>query len=417
MAADTVNDRTEIRAIRPDEHRAMKQLARRAFGWWQGSFVTPTKYTFVYELAGELAGVVALETFRYKRTRRGGVVKWLFTDPKAQGRGLAAALVQHGVTQLQELGCHELFTTVEGFNTASSNRFADLGFVPVSPMQQIRRYGLSLIKIGPPTFHTIDLGHFLWARPAEPASETEPHSGADGVGDAAAPSSPETAAPRPSTIPGGGAWSPRPSTIPGGGRSAWATNVVFVAALFALQRLRVGAGGELHAHLVWQLPAAVALVFGVRSAAMNLAAWRVGLELRYRIWETGLTLAALITVLFGGLFPSPGSHYPKTVRWSYRTELPRLAIVAFSGAFAVLALAWLILAYEAAGLADAPGALTDVLALAVLPVQALLLFEVLLPFFPFASFNGRRVLDYSRVLWILLAAGTLALFWARFAGW
>ena len=150
---------------------------------------------------------------------------------------------------------------------------------------------------------------------------------------------------------------------------------------------------------------------------MKLAAQRFGLELRYRIWETGLTLSALITVLFGGVFPSPGSHYPKPVRWSYRTELPRLALVAFSGAFAVLALAWLLVAYEVFGLTDAPGVLHNVLALAVLPVQTLLLFEVLLPFFPFASFNGRRVLDYHRALWFLLAAGTVALFWVRRAGW
>ena len=380
-----MSDKTGIRPMRPDEHRAVKQLARRAFGILQGSFVKPTDHTFVYELSGDIAGVVAIDTFTYKRNLLGGVVKWLFTDPKARGRGAAAALVDHAVAHLQDLGCHELFTTVEGYNTASSNRFADLGFVPVSPMQQIRRYGLGLLKIGPNTFHTIDLGHFLWARPVSTPTQQQTTQ--------------------------------QQTTSAGGGAPAWCANVLITAALVALQRLRVGAGDELHAHLVWQLPAAIALVFGVRSAAMKLVARRLGLELRYRIWETGLTLAALVTVLFGGLLPSPGSHYPKPVRWSYQAELSRLSIVAFSGAFAVLALAWLLLAHDASALAGSPALMSDILALSVLPAQSLLVFEVLLPFFPFSSYNGRRVWDHHRMLWIPLAVGAVALFWARHAGW
>ena len=385
MSKPELHEETPVRPMRPHERRAVKRLAWRAFGFLQGSFVKLTDHTFVYEHSGEIVGVVVLETFTYKRNRLGGVVKWLFTDPKARGRGTAAALVRISVARLQELGCHELFTTVEGFNTASSNRFADLGFLPLSARQQIARYGLSLLKIGPNTFHTIDIGHFLWARAA--ASPSEASAPADRA------------------------------AVPGGGAAAWWANVVITAALVALQRLRVGGASELHAHLLWQLPAAVALVFGARSLAMKLAAQRRGLQLKYRLWETGLTLSALISVLFGGLFLSPGSYYPKSVRWSYRTELPRLATVAFSGACAVVVLAWLLLAYQAAGFAGTPAVIGDVLALAVLPVQALLVFEVLLPFFPFASYNGRRVWDHHRALWALLAAAAVALFWARYAGW
>ncbi len=378
-----------IRPMQQDEQRALKRLARRAFGFVQGSFVKPTEHTFVYELSGEIAGVVVLDTFTFKRNRLGGVVKWLFTDPRARGRGVAAALIEHSVRQLQEHGCDELFTTVEGCNTASSNRFADQGFVPLSAMQQIRRYGMSLLKIGPNTFHTIDLGHFLWARAGQTPRSPE------------APESPQ------------GTQTP----VPGGGAAAWLANVLIAAAILPLQRLRAGAASELYLELVWQLPVAVALVFGVRSLAMKLAAHRLGLELRYRIWETGLTLSALVAVLLSGVLPSPGSYYPKPARWSYRAELPRLAIVAFFGALSVLVLAWLLGAYEAAALgSSAPAVVNDLLRLAVVPVQALLVFEVLLPFFPFASYNGRRVWDHDRALWGILAAGTVALLLVRSTG-
>ena len=371
------NMETMIRPLAPDEKRTVKRLAVRAFGLFQGSFVKPTDETFVYELSGEVVGVVVLETFRYRGGRLGGVVKWLFTDPKAQGRGAAAALVKRGVSRLEELGCDELFTTVEGFNTASSNRFADLGFEPLSPRQQLTRYGFSMLRIGPPTFHVIDLGHFLWVRPADLEGAERESSG---------------------------------------GAGAWIVNVLVIAVLFALQRVRVGAGGELHMSMLWQMPLAIALVFGVRSVAMKLAGRAVGLDLRYRIWETGLILSALITLVFGGVFPSTGSHYPREVRWSYRSELPRLGRVGFAGAFSLLVLGWLLFAYDISGVgAGIPTVVDQALGLMVQPVMALLVFEVMLPFFPFASFNGRRVFDYNRVLWLLLAVGVVALYWVRTA--
>jgi hypothetical protein len=40
----------------------------------------------------------------------------------------------------------------------------------------------------------------------------------------------------------------------------------------------------------------------------------------------------------------------------------------------------------------------------------LALFDVLLPFSIFASFNGRRVWDWSRPMWAVLAAATIGLF-------
>ncbi len=113
-----MDEEYRIRQLEPDETGKMKRLARRSFGVLQGVFVKPTDETYVCELDGEIVGVIALATFRFKRDRSGGVVKWLYTDPVAQGRGVAAELVSHGVSRLRELGCDELFTTVEGYKPA-----------------------------------------------------------------------------------------------------------------------------------------------------------------------------------------------------------------------------------------------------------------------------------------------------------
>ena len=105
------------------------------------------------------------------------------------------------------------------------------------------------------------------------------------------------------------------------------------------------------------------------------------------------------------MLPSPGSHYPKTVRWSYQNEVRRLAIVGFSGALGVLVLGWVFFASEALGLPSVLAPLAEVRSFAVLVVHPLLVFEVLLPFFPFGSYNGRRVWDYRPLLWAVLATG------------
>lgn len=46
----------------------------------------------------------------------------------------------------------------------------------------------------------------------------------------------------------------------------------------------------------------------------------------------------------------------------------------------------------------------------------MLLFDVLLPFFPMTAFAGRRVWEASRGAWVVLAVGTVALWMVSLAG-
>jgi len=42
--------------------------------------------------------------------------------------------------------------------------------------------------------------------------------------------------------------------------------------------------------------------------------------------------------------------------------------------------------------------------------KSLALFDIALIFFPFASFNGRRIWDWNRVVWGVLAAAAVVVF-------
>jgi hypothetical protein len=41
---------------------------------------------------------------------------------------------------------------------------------------------------------------------------------------------------------------------------------------------------------------------------------------------------------------------------------------------------------------------------------SLILFDIVLVFFPFVSFNGRRIWDWNKLLWGFLALATVMLF-------
>jgi hypothetical protein len=42
--------------------------------------------------------------------------------------------------------------------------------------------------------------------------------------------------------------------------------------------------------------------------------------------------------------------------------------------------------------------------------KSLVLFDIAMPFFPFVSFNGRRLWDWNKIVWAVLAIAAVAVF-------
>jgi hypothetical protein len=248
---------------------------------------------------------------------------------------------------------------VEGYNTSSSKVFATRGFTILSPGEQLRRYGLGIIPYWWHSFHLIDVGHFLWARPG-----------------AERPDSPMLQ------------W-----------LGTWLINALLL--LVAAWR-----SGMLGFDALWTIPTALLALFGLRSLAMWGVARTQGLTVRFRAWESSATLVAGIALLFGGFFPFPGSFYPVGDRWRYRDLLPKIGPMALAGTLASLALAWG--SWAALHWNLAPG-----LAPVLLPLQQLsrmlAVLESVVAFFPLISYNGRRLWDWNRVVWALVSLAAAAL--------
>ena len=388
MAHDpTAHDRTahdvHVRPLADGEGRVLATVMRRSFGGLAALLFSTGKAAFVAELDGRMVGGVTLGAFDIDAGRRGGVVKWVFTLPEARGLGVASLLLDRAMAWFEEQGVADAFACIEGLNAGSSNRFAERGFEPLGFAEQVRRYGARLARVWWHANHIADVGHVLWARrtdvaPAPAATATLP------------------AAPRAAT---------EAVSI---GLAAFA-GTLLVHALFGAVML-ARRGSDLDLASLAQVALAVGAVIGVRTAAMALTGGALGLRLRYRAWETGMTLTGAIALLFGGLFIAPGGLYPRARTWSPREFGPRLARVSIAGVVAVLALGW------AAQLLSEWSAVAGAAAPVLFYARLMLFFDVLLPFFPMTAFAGRRVWEASRAAWAALAVGTVALWVVSLVG-
>jgi GNAT superfamily N-acetyltransferase len=352
-----------VRDMQPEEKKPLHRIMRRAFSPMQALFFSWKGHTLVAERDGQLLGATVLDTFALSGGRRGGIVLWIFTDPAVHGQGAGQALAEAAIAYFEAQECTDIFACVEGFNTSSSKLFATRGFGILSPGAQFRRYGLGTFAMWIHTFHFIDVGHFLWARPSveQPDRPAFQWWGVLGVNAA---------------ITWLALWS----------QEDFAT--------FDPLYLLV-------------VPLCLLLFFGARSLAMHLTARAQGLKLRYRAWESGFPLAVLIALIMGGLYPVPGSFYPTTDRWRYREWVPKLGRVALAGIIPTLLLTAGLKGIEALG--NLPAWTWPWQNVALMVGVMLSILDVLTIVFPLSSFNGRRVWDWSPWLWGILALVTVAL--------
>ena len=203
-----------------------------------------------------IIGAIVLKCFMLPNKKKYGLLYWGFTCPDVRGEGVGKLLYSAGIESLQNQGCEQIFGCIEGNNTASSNLLAHEGFTILSPWQQWRIFGLNTPFLWWHTFHYIDVGHFLWARPAPYKQES--------------------------------------STV------QWLA-VMFLntcIALFALSRFM---GTKAFSHdMIVSATLAMLIVLAARYVGMKFTAIAAGMKTRYRAWESGFPLR-IILAIFGAI--------------------------------------------------------------------------------------------------------------------
>jgi len=355
-----------IRPMRESERDETRRVMRRAFPPSAWPFLSWSEHVLVAELEGQIVGGVVMKLFTPTRGRKVGFISWIFSDPGARGLGVGQTLVEGALAFFAEQGCDEVSACVEGYNSSSAKLFATRGFTILSPGEQLRRYGLSIIPYWWHAFHFMDVGHFLWVKPG--------------------------------------------STRPDRPALQWLGTWLVNTLLLWLVAWRQGAFGPRD---LWMTPLVLLVLFGARTLAMWATAKAKGLTVRFRAWESSVPLVTAIGLVVGGYFPFAGSLYPEGDRWRYRDLLPKLGPMALAGSLAVLILtggSWLAL----------QGSLAPDLRLPLLMLfqlgRILALLDTLVAAFPLVSYNGRRLWDWHRPLWVVLSAAALVLLFVAKAG-
>ena len=354
----------QIRPMKVEEKRDVGAIMRRSFSLTQQWFFSWSPDVLVAELDGKLLGAVVLKTFPLPGGRKGGLIAWIFTAPQARGTGAGQRLTEAALEFFEEQGCDELMACVEGYNTSSSKLFATRGFSILSPGEQFRRYGLGALAMWMHTFHFIDVGHFLWVRPA--------------------------------------------ATQPDNPVMQWWGNWLVNVLVYLLAMGRQHGFRQLSLPSLVRAPLLLTLFLGIRTLSTLWMARRHKLDVRFRAWESGFPLSLLLALAFGIQYPVLGNFYPTSDRWRYRDLLPKLGSMALSGVLPTLALtwgAWALLRFGELG-PDLAQWISSVMTMGLF----LTLFDVVLIFFPFVSYNGRRIWDWNKLPWGLVALATVILF-------
>ena len=355
---------SQIRDMTRDDRKTILRIMRRAFPIFQQLFFSLTPNVLVYEDDSQIPGAVVLKTFSIPKGQKAGVVYWIFTDPDAQGRGVGQALFEAGLQELEAMGCQTLFAIVEGFNTSSSQLFSRHGFSILPFRDQLQRFGLlGLFKVWWATFHIPDIGHFLWGKPP---AQTEDQPG--------------------------------PQFL-----ATLGFNILL--SLAALWRSSGFTMPNLTA--LWALPLAVFLMLETRIILMTLSARKQNLTMRFRMWESGFTLSTFLALTLGYYFPIPGSVYPDEKNWRYKSIIPPYGKIALAGVLPSILLAWgsfLILQFILTS-----DVLKTALEITLDTTRTFAIFDVVLAFFPFVSFNGRRLWDWQKTVWGILSLSIITL--------
>ncbi|MBN1874952.1 MAG: GNAT family N-acetyltransferase [Anaerolineae bacterium] len=353
----------QVRTLRIEEKAHITAIMRRAFSPIQQLFFSWKGHALVAEREGQLLGGTVLHTFSLPGDRKGGIVLWIFTDPTAHGQGAGQALAEGAIAYFEAEGCTDMFACVEGYNTSSSKLFATRGFGILSPGAQVRRYGWGILPMWYHTFHFIDVGHFLWTRP--PAEQSD-----------------------------------NPML-------QWVGTLLMNSGLVWLALWQQSGFRTFRFIYLLIAPLCMLLFLGTRTLAMRAVARMQGVTLRYRAWESGFPLGIIIALTMGGFYPNPGNFYPTTHRWRYREWLPKLGPVALAGILPALLLGWALWALGRFGNLGPDLLLWRNIALMIgVPLSLL---DVVIAFFPMASFNGRRLWDWKPWLWGIFALATLLL--------
>lgn len=350
-----------VQKITENVTNSIQPILREAFGW-PGYLAAYDrgKATFGFFEDTHLMGVIVCGLIDTPSNGRIGVVKYVATLKKVQGRGAASALTDAALAWFEEQKCDEVAACVEGYNTASSQLFEKRGFKPRPFLWQLKRYRWQLPKVWLLSNHFFDQGHFWWSK-TEDDNDTPP-------------------------LKPQGFW-------------------VFVLTLMLFVGFLMRQTLPLTLETVGGVFGGLVLISVIRYGPMVWTSRWLKYPLVYKGWETSVLLTAFVMWVMGGIFYAPGGLYPDKKNWREDQERRILANIHLPGLLSLsfLQIVWLGLMRGTSWL-DGRETMADVW---FLMISFALIFDVWFAFFPVDSFAGGRVRKVYPKVWVVIALSSL----------
>lgn len=373
-----------------EEREAAVELARPLFPRTYRASIRKTDHMLVAWGDGEIIGGLIMKT-RETDGSQIGIISWIFTARHAREQGVATELLSEGLSYLEAHGCEVVVTDIEGFNSGSATLFSSAEFTRTTSRELARQVSLrGLLRVWLTLSYQFDFGHFLWAKRL---GETSPSKTAETIASDTASSRAEQSVESNSI-----------TAAVDGSRSlalSWMLNILLIW-VAAAAVTAVPTFGLTIPELVALTVAAVVL-FAVRYLPLWVLTRRDQLEWQYRGWFNGIPISVALGAILGIFFPTTGDRYPASNDWRYAETLKRIGPAAAISAVLTL---WIVVA---AG--QAPELFPTIAGVSTAgAVQfvgfSLLVVDLLFVLTPFQCYRGRRIYDWNRPVWILLAGAT-----------
>ena len=132
------------------------------------------------------------------------------------------------------------------------------------------------------------------------------------------------------------------------------------------------------------------------------------LKVRFRPIEDWFGMSLIFALLGGSWIPVPGNLYPKEETWTYRDIAKKLGMMAFMGSFIIVISTWII--YLIPFYVSIPNEFQLWYNYGLRTGAILSLLDIAFPFFPLEVYNGKRIWNLNKFVWLILAGFGVAIF-------
>ena len=338
-----------IRPMEEKEALSVQEMGKRAFIGMERWMIGKPKKALVAEVDGQLAGAVMYKLME-AGGKRIGYIDFAFVDPKRHNRGIGTALYGAAVEYLwTQEGCDALTALVKDDNVGSWGLFLKNGFARVSLPELVRQFGVGgALKqyFGTPFCLGVGMEYYVALR----------------------------------------------EKICTSGKSGSAGQIVSYLLANALLLLVALAGRMQHAFAF--AAAYCALLLGAIAAGFVGTRFS-GRDWRFRHINGGALICALVNLT--ALFPMVGNWYPLHYERTraFRRDMGMVALFEWLFMLVVTAIAIF------GNMPHAPVRFVG-------QIGAFFLVYRMIPFYPFESYGGRRVLDWSKWAYAVMTICSLA---------